>query len=92
MLNVVFESKLFSKQIAKADSLVKTKYFTWLESVKSDGLNTVQSQKKWRDHALTGNRFGQRSITLGGKWRAIYQIKNDEIKFIEMQELTPHDY
>lgn len=92
MVNVIFENKLFRKQIAKAAPIVKAKYFAWLESVRSSGLDKIQDQKQWRDHALVGNRLGQRSITLGGKWRAIYVIKNDEITFIEMQELTPHDY
>lgn len=88
----VRESKTFAKQISKAEGHVKVKYFTWYESVKSRGLLSVQKEIVWKDHELKGDRKGQRSIKLGGKWRAIYIILNDEIEIIEMQELTPHDY
>lgn len=88
----VRESKTFSKQIKKADNIVKLKYFTWMESVTSKGIEAIQKEQIWRDHELIGDRKGQRAIKLGGKWRGIYTIVNGKIKIIEMQELTPHDY
>ena len=88
----VRESKVFSKQIEKAAPEVKAKYFTWYKSIEKDGYNAVKIQTTWRDHPLHGEYEGQRAIKLGGKWRAIYEIKNHIIKFIEMQEITPHDY
>jgi toxin HigB-1 len=34
-----------------------------------------------------------RSIRLNKQWRAIYVIKDDgEIEFVEIIEVTPHDY
>ena len=88
----VRETKKFSKQIGKASPELKVKYFTWYKSIEKDGYNVVKHQMTWRDHPLHGDYEGQRAIKLGGKWRAIYEIKEDKICFIEMQEITPHDY
>jgi len=89
---IIIESKTFSKQIEKTEKHVQARYFTWLESIKSNGLNVVQMQMTWRDHELHGARKGQRSIKLGGKWRIIYTVTKTEIEIIEIKELTPHDY
>ena len=88
----VRETKKFSKQIGKAAPELKTKYFTWYKSIEKDGYEKVKRQTSWGDHSLRGQYEGQRAIYLSGKWRAIYEIIEDEIKFIEMQEITPHDY
>jgi len=63
-----------------------------IDCQKLKGELLVKIQTTWRDHPLYGEYEGQRAIKLGGKWRAIYEIKNHIIKFIEMQEITPHDY
>jgi proteic killer suppression protein len=88
----VKESKTFQKQIAKAAIGPKAKYYSWLESIATYGYEAVKTQVKWHDHPLHGDREGQRAIKIGGKWRAIYLFKKTEIIFIEMQEITPHDY
>jgi mRNA-degrading endonuclease YafQ of YafQ-DinJ toxin-antitoxin module len=80
----VRESKTFSKQIKKADNIVKLKYFTWMESVNSKGIEVIQKERIWRDHELISDRKGQRAIKLGGKWRGIYIIINGKIEIIEM--------
>ncbi|STX81627.1 Plasmid maintenance system killer protein [Legionella busanensis] len=47
----------------------------------------------WHDEPLKGERAGQRSIRLNKQWRAIYILKKDStIEFIEVMEVTPHDY
>jgi addiction module RelE/StbE family toxin len=89
---LIIESKTFSKQIAKADKYVQARYMTWFRSIKVIGLDAVQRQIPWRDHELIGDRKGQRSVKLGGKWRVIYTVTDNEIEIIEVKELIPHDY
>ena len=88
----VRETKTFAKQIQKAASELKNKYILWRKTVLNEGQQTARAEKNWRDHPLTANRVGERAIKVGGKWRIIYKILEDEIVFIEVQELTPHDY
>lgn len=44
------------------------------------------------DEPLKGNRKGQRSIRLNRHYRAIYVIKKETIEFVEIQEVTKHEY
>lgn len=46
----------------------------------------------FHDEPLTGNRQGQRSIRLNRQWRAIYCIHENGNIYIEILEVTPHDY
>jgi len=48
--------------------------------------------RRWKDHPLAGKRKGQRAISLNGPWRAIYVITKDTIEFLDVLEVTPHDY
>jgi len=50
--------------------------------------------KSFHNEPLVGDRKGQPSIRLNKQWLAIYVIKDDkiEIEFIEVQEVTPHEY
>ena len=53
----------------------------------------VRKRQGWHDEPLKGKREGQRSIRLNIQWRAIYFIKDDKsIEFVEVKEVTPHDY
>jgi hypothetical protein len=46
------------------------------------------------DHALAGNRAGQRAISLNKQWRAIFTLEKDTAKlvFVAVHEVTPHKY
>jgi len=64
-----------------------------LEAVSKSGLAETRKRPGWHDEPLIGDRKGQRSIRLNKQWRAIYLIKNDGIiEFVEIIEVTPHDY
>ncbi len=56
------------------------------------GIEEAHKRSSWHDEPLKGKRSGQRSIRLKNQWRAIYEIKNDVIKFISVEEVTPHAY
>jgi proteic killer suppression protein len=49
--------------------------------------------KSYHDEPLKGTRKGQRSIRLNKAYRAIYIEKNNgTLEFIEVQEVSKHDY
>lgn len=82
------------KELDKAPSQVQIKYIAWVKLVEKTGLMETRKIKGFHDEPLVGDRKGQRSIRLNKQWRAIYVIKNEqiEIQFIEVLEVTPHDY
>lgn len=57
------------------------------------GLPETQKVPNFKDHALKGDRKGQRAIHLDYQWRLIYEIdKNEKIKIVSVESITPHDY
>lgn len=92
MIKVVEISKDALKDLRKAPISIKKKLFTWVASVEERGLVEVRKVSSYKDEALKGDRKGQRSIRLNIQWRAIYELKNDKVQFILIQEITPHDY
>jgi proteic killer suppression protein len=82
------------KELDKAPSQVQIKYIAWVKLVEKTGLMETRKIKGFHDVPLVGDRKRQRSIRLNKQWRAIYVIKNEqiEIQFIEVLEVTAHDY
>ena len=72
---------------------IQEKFRAWLVAVNKAGLEETRKRPGWHDEPLIGDRKGQRSIRLNKQWRAIYVIKsNHQIEFIEVKEVTPHEY
>ena len=93
MIKRVDTTKLAKKGLADAPVQCRRKYATWIIEVEKHGLEEVRKRPGWNDEILKGKREGQRSIRLNVQWRAIYVIKDDNlIEFIEVREVTPHDY
>ncbi|MDH4466830.1 MAG: type II toxin-antitoxin system mRNA interferase toxin, RelE/StbE family [Bacteriovoracaceae bacterium] len=65
----------------------------WVEIIESEGFTTMQKVKGYRDHALKGDRKGQRSSSLSRSWRVIYFI-NEQTNCItvEVMEVNHHEY
>ncbi len=81
------------KRLKKAPLYLQEKFRAWIFAVSKSGVDEVRKQSGWHDEPLLGSRKGQRSIRLNKQWRAIYIIKNDgSIEFIEVMEVTPHEY
>lgn len=80
------------KNLYKIPLPIKKKLFTWVAAVEERGLNEVRKTLGYHDEPLKGDRQGQRSIRLNKQWRAIYRVINKKIKFIIIEEVTPHDY
>jgi proteic killer suppression protein len=72
---------------------IKEKLYKWVEQIKLLGLSEVRKIKGYNDEVLKGKRLGQRSIRLNKAYRAIYLVQKDQsIKFVEIKEVSKHDY
>ncbi|WP_367606039.1 type II toxin-antitoxin system mRNA interferase toxin, RelE/StbE family [Legionella sp. W05-934-2] len=93
MINKVTITKSALKDLKKTPHYLQEKFRAWLEAVSRVGLEETRKRPGWHDESLIGNRKGQRSIRLNKQWRAIYVIRSDgTIEFIEVMEVTPHEY
>jgi toxin HigB-1 len=81
------------KALGQTPLHIQEKFRAWLVAVNKAGLMETRKSPGWHDEPLHGQRKGQRSIRLNKQWRAIYVIKDDGlIEFVEIIEVTPHDY
>jgi proteic killer suppression protein len=72
---------------------IALKLQAWVEAVGHDGLSKVRKIPGYHDEPLQGQRKGQRSIRLNITYRAIYTVnKENEIEFVEIQEVNKHEY
>lgn len=93
MLKETRITKLALKQLKRTPQYIQEKFRAWLVAVNKTGLEEVRKQPGWHDKPLLGERKGQRSIRLNRQWRAIYILNEDrKIEFIEIIEVTPHEY
>ncbi len=81
------------KQLDKVPRQIAEKFYAWVTAVKLAGLRTVRQRSGFHDEPLKGPRRGQRSVRLNVSYRAIYVEKKDgSIEFIEVVEVTKHEY
>ena len=93
MITVVRISKQALKDLKRTPLYIQEKFRAWLVAVSKTGLIETRKRPGWHDEPLYGNRKKQRSVRLNKQWRAIYIIKDDHLlEFIEIIEVTPHDY
>ena len=93
MISTIRITKQALKDLKRTPLHIQEKFRAWLVAVNKTGLIATRKRPGWHDEPLHGDRKGQRSIRLNKQWRAIYVIKDDgEIEFVEIIEVTPHDY
>jgi len=82
------------KDLRKIPKNIVGKLLTWVGLVTEFGVTEARKIKSYHDEPLKGKRSHQRSIRLNSSYRAIYEIKDDEIKiqYIEIQEVNKHEY
>ena len=86
-------SQKAKKQIAKLPHHVLMKLNLWVEAVSHNGIQDIRKISGYHDEPLHGNRYGQRSIRLNRSYRAIYvELDDGQIQFIEILEVTKHEY
>ena len=89
----VIISKRAQFDLSKVPKHILIKLLAWVSDVEENGLMATRKIPGYHDEPLHGIRFGQRSVRLSKAYRAIYLIKNDKvIDFINIQELSKHDY
>ena len=89
----VIVSKKAKNDLKKVPLYIAIKFQSWIDYIKHDGLIEVSKIKGYHDEPLKGDRIGQRSIRLNKSYRAIYEVlATGEIEFIEVQEITKHEY
>lgn len=93
MITEIQITKNALKNLKKAPQYLQEKFSSWIIAVNHAGLEETRKRPGWHDEPLMGDRKGQRSIRLNKQWRAIYIIKeNQTIEFVEVMEVTPHEY
>jgi len=86
-------SERAKKHLRKVPFYIVDKLDTWIDDVERRGLEEVRKIPGYHDEPLKGARVGQRSIRLSRAYRAIYEIKSDSsIEFVEVEEVSKHDY
>lgn len=90
---LVILSRSVEKDLSKIPNYILKKFDVWVEVIMKEGLKALQQQKGYRDHALQGNRKGQRSSSLTWSWRVIYSLNEEEnILIVEVLEVNHHEY
>lgn len=93
MITEIQITKQALKDLKRTPQYIQEKFRAWLVAVSKAGVEETRKRPGWHDEPLIGDRKGQRSIRLNKQWRAIYLIKkNGQIEFIEVKEVTPHEY
>ncbi|MFN7095957.1 MAG: type II toxin-antitoxin system RelE family toxin [Gammaproteobacteria bacterium] len=86
-------AKSVIKDLKKLPKHIVINLHLWIANIKLHGLRKTQQILGYHDEPLLGKRAGQRSIRLNKSYRAIYIIdKNENVCFIEVLEVTKHEY
>lgn len=86
-------NKYSSKQLRRIPKYIVIQFDLWVEVIETQSFEAMQAIKGYNDHALIGDRKGQRSSYLSRSWRVIYIKKNGlDINIIEVLEINHHDY
>ncbi len=91
MINQV-DIRAVEKNLLRTPKALVIKFQKWVDDIEKYGLEEVRKVRGWHDHALKGNRAGQRAIYLDKQWRAVYVIEGDEVKIVKVIEVHPHAY
>ncbi len=92
MIRSVRLSSRAKKELRSIPSFIVRKFQKWVDDIEESGLEEVRKRPGWHDEPLAGKRAGQRSVRLNIAYRVIYEIHGDSIEFVEVQEVSKHDY
>ncbi len=93
MIKDIQITKKALKELKRTPVHIQQKFTFWVNAVNKIGLEETRKSSGWHDEPLVGDRKGQRSIRLNKQWRAIYILKESgQVEFIEVREVTPHEY
>jgi proteic killer suppression protein len=92
MVTRVRLSRRAQKDLMTVPRHVAIKLGAWVDDVTVRGLEEVRKVPGYHDEPLKGRRAGQRSIRLSRAYRAIYEIRVDDVTFVSVEEVNKHDY
>lgn len=93
MISIVLMNKYSSKQLRRIPKYIVIQFDLWVEVIETQSFEAMQEIKGYNDHALIGDRKGQRSSYLSRSWRVIYTKGSDSNRnIIEVLEINHHDY
>lgn len=93
MEEIVFLCKQAQKDIRRLPKHILIQFDLWVEIIETDGIGAMQQVRGYRDHALIGNRKGQRSSSLSRSWRVIYRLDKETNQLIvKVLEVNHHEY
>ncbi len=81
--------RLKSEEIDADDIAVLKK---WITEVETQGIESAQLNRTWRDHELEGKWKGHRAISFSYKGRVIYRLENEIVVVRVVRVTTQHDY
>ena len=85
-------TRLAEKQLRKLPQHIVDNLMIWVAAVEHDGLEEVRKVPGYHDEPLKADRRSQRSIRLSRAYRAIYEIKEDTVRFVSVEEVSKHEY
>lgn len=80
------------KVLRKLPRHVLQKLRFWVRAVEVSGLQEVRRQPGYHDEPLKALRSGQRSIRLSVAYRAVYVVRDDVVRFVDVFEVHKHRY
>jgi len=92
VITTVVVTKAAEKDLRRLPKHVRVNFFTWLDAVAVEGLESVRKVPGYHDEPLAGARKGQRSIRLSKGYRAIYRIEGSTAKLVRVLEVNKHEY
>ena len=87
----VLEHRRVVRRIPKTPVDVLKRYEKWKDIVSVSGPQGLQRIKGFRGEALSGDWKGHRSSRLGGQYRIIYLVEEQNV-VVKVIDLTAHDY
>ena len=87
----VLEHRRVVRRLPKVPGDILKRYEKWKDIVVISGPQGLRLIKGFRDEPLRGEWKGHRSSRLGGQYRVIYRIEEQNV-VVKVIDLTAHDY
>jgi proteic killer suppression protein len=87
----VLEHRRVVRRIPKTPVEILKRYEKWKDIVAVSGPAGLLQLKGFRDEALRGEWKGHRSSRVGGQYRVIYLVEEQNV-VVKVIDLTAHDY
>jgi addiction module RelE/StbE family toxin len=87
----VLEHRRLSRKLPTLPDEILKRYEKWKDIVRVSGPHGLGQIRGFRDEALTGQWKGHRSSRLGGQFRVLYRVENQEVLVLVI-DITAHDY